>query len=223
VENHAFEPFAIKDCALVAIATGKRAQNLRELRDSLTVIHSGSIYYHFWGGLLRPRFDDPEYNNDFAVWALHGLHDHPLAERLAVIDPTDYGDMEELRQELIDVVEERLDESEWVAWSKSDNQFHFIRSQIVVFDTNKRILGPEELVDAVAKMSVSSVFYHFIDARRRSDDRVDDFRAWLTGFGDTYSALYANLSAIDPYFISLTELRDRLTSMLAAYFGVTTS
>ena len=76
--------FLIKDCALAAIATGLHAQNLRELRDHLTDIHLGCIYYHFWGGLLRPHFDDPEYNNDFASWARHALHDVPLAERLGI-------------------------------------------------------------------------------------------------------------------------------------------
>src|SRR5687767_14391939 len=40
------EPFVVKDCTLVAIATGRRAQNLRELRDQLQIVHPGSIYYH---------------------------------------------------------------------------------------------------------------------------------------------------------------------------------
>ncbi|MBN2762670.1 MAG: hypothetical protein JXR41_06240, partial [Bacteroidales bacterium] len=63
------------DCALIAIATGEKAQNLRELGDKLRHIHPGCIHYHFWGNLLRPQFDDPEYQNDFAVWASHSLHD----------------------------------------------------------------------------------------------------------------------------------------------------
>ena len=50
------EPFIVKDCALIAIATGIRAQNLRELRDRLRDIDLNCVYYHFWGGLLRPRF-----------------------------------------------------------------------------------------------------------------------------------------------------------------------
>jgi len=61
------DPFAVKDCALIAIATGERAHNLRELRDRLETTRPGCIYHHFWGGLLRPSFDDPEYQNDFAV------------------------------------------------------------------------------------------------------------------------------------------------------------
>jgi len=70
-------PFAVKDCALAAISTGQRAQNLKELRERLIGIHPGAVYYHFWGGALRPRFDDPEYNNDFASWARHALQHRP--------------------------------------------------------------------------------------------------------------------------------------------------
>jgi len=50
----------------------------------------GSIYHHFWGRLLQSQFDEPEYNNDFAAWVYHGLHEKALAEHLSVIDPTDY-------------------------------------------------------------------------------------------------------------------------------------
>ena len=56
-------PFEIKDCALIALATGKRAQSIRELKDHLSTISEDSIFYHFWGGLLRPRFDNPDYHN----------------------------------------------------------------------------------------------------------------------------------------------------------------
>ena len=91
--------FAIKDCTLAILATGRRAQTLREMRDILRDIHSGCIYHHFWGTLLRPQFSDREYNNDFATWCHHSLHDNRAAERLAVIDPAGYSDLESLRQE----------------------------------------------------------------------------------------------------------------------------
>ena len=84
------KPLQIKDCDLVAIATGVRAQNLKELRNNLLTCPPGCVYYHFWGGLIRPRFVDPEYNNDFAAWASHGIHDKKLAETLGVVDPTDF-------------------------------------------------------------------------------------------------------------------------------------
>ena len=211
--------FAVKDCALAAIATGQRAQNLKELRDRLQTIDPASIYYHFWGTLLRPTFDDPEYNNDFAAWVRHGLHERSLAERLSVIDPTEYPDLEALRYELVEVVEDYLDRLPIVPWSRQDQQFHFIRSQIVVFDTQHVVTDPENLVGAVTGMSVGSVFYHFIDARRRTPDQMDDFRTWLTDLDRSYDPLCDRIAAIDPFFPTLSELREQLVRTLADFFG----
>jgi hypothetical protein len=213
------EPFVVRDCALVALATGSRAQNLRELRDRLLTIDTGSIYYHFWGGRLRPRFDDPEYNNDFAAWARHSLHDGVLAERLAVVDPTQVDNLEELRQDLLDVVEECLDERPMVPWARPDQQFNFLTSQIVVFDTHKRLLEPEDLVEAMPAMSRGSVFYHFIDARRRNPDGLDDLRTWLLGREEDYGDLCQELAASDPFFSTLLELREELSFVFREYFG----
>ena len=172
--------FAVKDCALAIIATGRRAQTLRELRDILRDIHPGSIYHHFWGTLLRPQFADREFNNDFATWCDHSLHDKKAAERLAVIDPVDYTDLEGLRQELVDIIDERLDETELMLFARADQQFHFARSAIVVFDTYRRITDPSELVHLLPELSIGSVFYHFIDSRRRDPVGVDDFRALVS-------------------------------------------
>jgi hypothetical protein len=127
--NGTIEPFAVKDCALLTIATGKRAGNLKEMTDHLLTIHPGSIYHYFWGGLLRPRFADPEYNNDFAEWVHNALQDDILAERLSIINPAVFADLESLRHGLLEIMEQRLDEIEMVAWAKVDMQFHFVRSQ----------------------------------------------------------------------------------------------
>lgn len=213
-----FEPFAVKDCALIAIGTGERAQNLRELRDRLLTVEKGCIYHHFWGGLLRPSFDEPEYQNDFAAWAWHGLRNARLAERLALIDPCDYADTEQLRRELVEVIEETLEESELVPWAKANQQFYFIRSQVVVFDTRMRLDRPEMLKDLIPLLSVGSIYYHFIDARQRSATSRDDFSEWLLGFGDAYKGAAERLSAIDPYFSPLTELRREIDSVVKAIF-----
>jgi hypothetical protein len=209
------EPLVIKDCALIAIATGKRAQNLKELRDHLLSIHPDSIYYHFWGGLLHPRFEEREYNNDFAAWARHGLHDKILAERLSVVDSAFHPGLDDLRQELVEVIEQRLDEREVLAWTQPDQQFEFIRSQTVVFRTDRRFGTPEALAGYIGQMSIGSIFYHFIDARRRNDNRADDFGNWLDAFGSRYQPLRLCLSQIDPYFTSLTDLRARLAEVFA--------
>ncbi len=204
------EPLYIKDCALIALATGKRAQNLRELRALLRVIPTNSIYYHFWGGLLRPRFDDPEYHNDFAIWAAHSIYNKVLAERLAVIDPATFDSLEDLRTELLDVIEESLDEIEFPAWARRDDQFEFIQHQIVIFDTAVAIETPEALRDILPQLSLGSLFFHFIDARRRNENSLDDFRNWLMQFGSPYEKVRESIAAIDPYFSGLQQLKESL-------------
>ena len=213
------EPFAIKDCALIAIATGQRAYNLRDLRDNLLTVHPGAIYYHFWGGLLRPRFDDPEYSNDFAAWVAHSLHDKKLAERLSLIDPTEANNLEDLRQEIIQVVEERMDESEVLFSAKREERFDFIRSQIIIFDTHQLVAKPKDFKRILPGLSVGSIFYHYIDARRRTPEAISDFQYWLEGFGRTYRVLIDRIKAIDPYFRTLTELRAELAALFADYFS----
>ncbi|MEJ2081750.1 MAG: DUF5752 family protein [Acidobacteriota bacterium] len=160
--------FKIKDCALVAIATDYRAQNLSELRSCLIDVPPASIYYHFWGGLLRPRFDDPEYNNDFSVWAYRSLHDVVLAERLAIVDPTEFSSLESLRADLVEIIEDRLDESGWIGWAPAQTAFHFLRSQIVVFDTHRRVESPQELLKVLPSLSGASIFYHFTELIKNS-------------------------------------------------------
>jgi hypothetical protein len=211
--------FKIMDCALIAIATGEKAQNLRELRDILKNVHPGSLYYHFWGGLLHPRFDDPEFQNDFAVWATRNLHDSKVAEQLSIVDPNVFTDIEDLRKEILEIIENRLSESEYVPWVRSGQEFHFIRSQIVIFETGKSRSDPKDLIDIIPTMSLGSIFFHFIDARRRTPDKKNDFSVWLAGFGDKYNSLTEDLDNIDPYFTTLNELRHGIKSVFYKYFN----
>jgi hypothetical protein len=200
-------PFAIRDCALITLATGIKAQNLKEFLEGVRTIPAGSLDHHFWGRLLRPQFDEPEYNNDFASWAWRGLHDKPLAERLSMISPSEFGDLEALRQEVAEVIEERLDESEMMHWTPAEQQFDFLTAQIVVFDTGVSFADPTQLCLNLPQFSTGSIYYHFIDARRRTQERCDDFSAWLAGIDGAHLALRERLSAIDPYFSSLKEIR----------------
>ena len=204
-------PFRVMDCAVTILSLGKSAQNLRELRDHLAAVPDQSLLHHFHHALLRPSFDDPEYRNDFAVWAKHELHDAPLAERLGVIDPMDYVDPEVLRQHLLDVVEDRLAEAEIVPQAARGKEFHFLRSQFVVLDTGILAPDPQALGRLLPSLSTGSIFFHYVEARRRPPMRLDDFSAWLAGWGSS-QFIRDRLAAVDYQFLSLTELRERLAA-----------
>jgi len=210
------EPFAVKDCAVTALATGEDAWTLRELRDRLSRVPAGSLYYHFQGRLLRPVFEVREFNNDLADWAAFSLRDPVLAERLSLIDPAEFEGLEALRDELIELIEERIAENGPPRTLPADRPFRFIEGQIVVFDTHRRIDEPAELGDLCRGLSRGSVYYHFVDARYRNPDGRDDFQRWLDQFGPEITDLQTRLSSVDVYFSTLDQLRDRLTDLCAA-------
>ncbi|MFO7760171.1 MAG: DUF5752 family protein [Thermodesulfobacteriota bacterium] len=209
--------FEIKDCALIAIATGESAVTLKEFFNIINKITPASIYHHFWGGLLLPRFEEREFNNDFASWAKRELDDDKLAEQLALISPTDFPDLESLRREIIDVVMERMNEASCLSWFPASSALEFIRSRIVVFDTHVRVAEPRELGEIIPDLSPSTIFYHFIDARRRVAEGKDDFRAWLENWEEC-SGLCEKLADLDPYFDTLNKLRSRIAAVFAEFF-----
>jgi len=208
------EPFALRDCSLLGLATGRKASNLRELCDHIRHADRASIYHHFWGRLLHTQFVEQEYNNDFASWVHRELGEKALAERLAMVNPVDFPDIDALREEVVDILEERLDEGYASPWSPRDGQFHFLRSIVVVIDTGRRVEAPARLAQLMPALATGSVFYHFIDARRRTPVREDDFSAWLRGYGDKYQKLRERLAAVDPYFCSIGDLRSLLARIV---------
>jgi hypothetical protein len=103
------------------------------------------------------------------------------------------------------------------------HEFHFLRSQFVVFATGDLAAAPEELGRMIPRMSTGSIYYHFIDARHREPLLEDDFTAWLKSWGDAYEPIVRRLAHVDVYLWSLSELRERVAACFeaaAAHGGV---
>jgi hypothetical protein len=210
-------PFEFRDCALITLSVGRTAQNLRELRDRIAEVPDGSIWHHFHETLMRPTFDDPEFPNDFASWARRALNDDILAERLGVIDPVEFDDIEQLRQHLLDVVEDRLAEVPYLVQAAPPHVLSFLRSQTVVLTTALRAATPRELGEQIPSLPLGSLFVHVIEARRWNLDRVDDFTTWLAGWGPSTQTLRQRLAAARMHHGPLSELRERLA---ACFHGI---
>lgn len=193
------------------------AVNLRELRERMEICPASSLYHHFCETKLRPTFDDPEYPNDFAVWAAHALRDSVLAERLGMVNPYAYPDLEDLRTVCLDIINDRLFEMTPGMWPQATDQFHFLQAMTIVFDTGVKVENAPDLLPTVLSMSLGSIYFHFIEARRREPIGGDDFTAWLSAWGDEYTDLIAALGQIDFYFLSLRELKGELVSILTRH------
>lgn len=205
-------PFFVKDCALIARMAGiGTAMNLRELEERITIAPDECLFHHVCETVIRPTFDDPEYHNDFAAWAARHLRDRVLAERLAIINPYRMpGGFEELRSNLVDIIEERLSEVSHIPWAPPGHDFQFMRAVTVVFNTGVVLDSPADLLREIPHLSLSSIYYHFVEARRRREDGLDDFSGWLLDFDSGVQPLITALNGVDFYFFSLAELKKNL-------------
>lgn len=208
--------FIVMDCALLVRMSGlPPAYNLRELRDRISACGDNTLYHHFCETSLRATFDDPEYRNDFAVWAKENLADRILAERLGIIDPYDSESVSVLRLQVLDIIEDRLSElSPWVPNVRPGGEFFFMEAVTVAFETSERIKHPAEMADAIRLMTNGSIYFHFLEGLRRPPLHKDDFSAWLLEYGPEGEQYAKAISEIDFYFKSLPALRNDLCSAL---------
>ena len=207
--------FIVQNCTLLTKMSGIReAANLRELRERIATCGENVLYHHFCETLLRPSFDYPDYHNDFAVWTKLYLDDRVLAERLGILDPYSIGSMEELRGTMLDIFDERLSELPINPGVSKGNEFFFLEATTVVFETGEIIEEPSQLPAKIGNMTNGSIFYHFIDARKRTPDGKDDFSVWLSQFGDAAAGQVESLCSIDFSFFTLGEMREALVQCL---------
>jgi hypothetical protein len=208
-------PFAIKDCALITRMAGiGTAMNLREMQERVSICPVECLFHHFCETVIRPTFDDPEFRNDLAIWAARQLRDRVLAERLAIINPYKLNSFEDLRLQVMDILDERMSEVAYIPWAPRGREFYFMQAVTVVFDTGLTLLKPRDLLNALPHMSLGSIYYHFVEARRRTDEGLDDFSQWMKEFGEDTSLIREVLGGIDFYYLTLSELKRTMIQTL---------
>jgi len=210
--------FEVKDCGLLARMSGlPPAFNLRELRERIAVCGENVLFHHYCETPLRTSFDNPDYRNDFAVWSKLYLDDRVLAERLGILDPYSFPSLGGLRAATLEVIDERLGELTMIPWAHPGDELFFMEATTVVFDTGIRISHPRELAAAIGSMTAGSVYFHFLEARRRPPIGKDDFTAWLLeNHNDEKNRPYIEaLGRIDFYFHTLPRLRKELVKVLS--------
>ena len=211
-------PFRIKDCTLIVRMAGLRdAMNLRELEERISTCPVECLFHHFCETVIRPTFDDPDYPNDFAQWTSRQLRDKVLAEKLANINPYKYNSLEELRKATLDLIQERLSELDHIPWAPNGDVFHFMQAVTVVYDTGILIDSIKDFAEQLPNMSHGSIYYHFVEARRRTDNGVDDFSVWLSDKKEETEPLIKALSEIDFYFLSLAGLKKTLVKTVSDF------
>ncbi len=206
-------PFAFTGCVEVRQALQRTAIDERELMDRLEEVPAGSIFYHTHGYFLRHRPITTAYGNDFAAWVAVQVRDQALSERLAVVNPFEFGTLELLREELVAVVHDHLRRLRAVPRVESGEPFHFQQSHIVEVELGPPATTLAQFRDGLAMVDASAIYFHMVEARARLGRRSGDFAEWIRTCLER-SELADRIERIDTYMTSLERVRARVLSLV---------
>ncbi len=214
----ALNPFLFHECVILTMPTGRTAVNLREMLQIVREVDPSVLSYHLWQSRMAIAHPEVEYPNDFAAWAANSLQDGRLAEKLSVIDPFVFEDMEEVREALAEIIEEYMWNLPSVPWARPGFEFHFCEASTVVLVRPRIVAGTlAEFRSGLADAGIDSIYYHFVDARwRLREMKTDDFSNWIRdsfGLPELVSALHG----MDVWFFTLEGVRKTILELIDHY------
>jgi len=208
----ASRPFLFKECSVLREILGEEAYDEKRLVELLETVPLDSIYFHTHSYFLRHSYVERVYPNDFAQWVAMEVRDHVLGERLAVVDPFDYGELDALRGQLISIIDDHLSRTPIVPRVMFGEPFYFNKSLIIQVPTRIEVRTLQEFRSALSEVEVSAIYFHVFEARHRLKHEESDFSAWIhDGLG--MPDLAEKLRAINPYLGSLERVRSALLTV----------
>ncbi len=216
--NLADKCFRFYKCFHLVQATGQKAKNLKELLKAVAEAEPEVIFYHLYQAFSKYTISVPEFPSDFAAWASQQLQDRALAEKLANIDLYSFADLELLRSELVRIMETHLMETPGERAVIPGEEFYFNQAISLISLTDYQVSDLEEFAQVLRQIDTNLIYYHFFEARLRLGMCCDDFSHWM----DTSlarQALAQRIKGIDPYQLSLEEIRSRILSGVEEEIG----
>ncbi len=206
-------PFHFYECVALLRLTGKRAADIIEFLEIIKGISTESIFHHMHQYFLKPLIQTPTYPSDFAVWAAEGLEEKGLAERLANLNPYAFINIEDVRKEIIRIIETHLKEYPPPRPVLPGNEFFFNESVTLVIPTELKAENLEEFLSALSLVDRSSIYFHFYEARLRLGREWGDFTCWLEeGLGRR--DLADKIKTLDPYMYPTEVLREKIINIV---------
>jgi len=205
-------PFLFMECSELREILGEAAEDERRLVELLESVPLDSIYFHTHSYFLRHSYVERAYPNDFAQWVAMEVRDHELGERLAVVDPFEFRELEAFRGELISIIDDHLSKMPIVPRVIFGQPFHFNTSRILQVPTSMEVRTLQEFRSALSEVEVSAIYFHVFESRHRLKQEESDFSAWIEhSLG--MPELAQQLRAINPYLGSLERVRSALLTV----------
>ncbi len=204
--------FEFMGCIEIRELLGKRANDAQKLMELIEEVPADSIYYHTHSYFLRHFYIAGPYPNDFANWAVIQVRDRVLGEKLGSVTPSAERTIEEIRQEVIEIIDQHISSIRLVPYVTYGQPFHFMKSRIIEIPTGVVVKNLEEFTAALETVDASAIYNHIFEARLRDRRGRSDFAIWLDEVCKR-SALSDRIEKIDSYMYSLEGLRGRLLEL----------
>ena len=207
--------FLFMGCIEVKELLGLKANDELKLLELIEEVPIDSIYYHTHGYFLRHFYIIGPYPNDFANWAAIQVRDRVLGEKLGSITPQPYKSLEDIRFELIDIIDQHLSSIKTIPFVVYGQPFYFMKSRIIKVPTGITAKNLEEFVNSLRTVDASAIYNHFFESRQRDSRGRNDFSRWIDevlGLNE----LADRLESIDSYMYSLERLRGKLLDLCSS-------
>jgi len=213
MENKSKAPFRFYTSSILIKLTGEKASTIHELLEGIKHVTGASIFHHTHHSFRGHHFIPSLHQNDFAYWVSNILQEKELGERLASINIYEYTDIHSLREEIIRIIEWYLSKWHEERSVQEGREFHFYEAVSIVMATDYLAWTLKEFCEALKKVSLQSVYYHFFQSRLRLKVKRSDFAYWID---DSLQRpdIAKKIDAIDIYMYTLEDIRKKIIEII---------
>lgn len=206
-------PFYFNSASHLLRIGREKANCLQELLEAIRNCAEASIFQHTFQTLEEHHFIKEGFSNDFSHWTFAACNEVELAERMAAIDVREFTSIAALRERLAHLIDTYLQKNPRAATRPAMEPFYLMAADLVVIPTPYVARNLEEFVDGLHKVTIHSIYYHFIDARLRLKLNTNDFSVWLEQELDM-SQTGDRLNRIDIYTSTLEGVRRAILKII---------
>ncbi|MFQ5776431.1 MAG: DUF5752 family protein [Terriglobia bacterium] len=204
--------FEFTSAAHLTRIRGEKATCLKELHALLTKASDSSVFHHTFQSLEAHHYLTEGFTNDFAQWTLAACNEFPLAEQLAAVDVRDYVSVSALRQRLVQVLGDYLQQNPASSERTGFEPFYFCETLGVSAPTGVKAATLEEFLAGIRYIGLSSIHFHFLTSRLRLKLASNDFSHWLRT-SLKLPELAEQIERIDIYTKTLEDVRRQIVEL----------
>ena len=205
------EPFQFVAASYLVRICPERANNLAELAAELKTVSDNSIFYHTFQSLEEHHYTP--FSSEFAQWVVASCNQYSLAEQMAALDVGRFVSIDELRHELVTVIEDYIAQFPQAREARGFEPFYFCEEIEFTLPLDMRATTLAELADGIRNLSPQSLHHHFINSRLRLRLQTNDFSHWIDRNFEL-TELAFRLNQVDFHTNTLDSLRDELVATI---------